>query len=131
MGGVYSSTCGNGIGVCCFVIQISGGEESRVTRNNTYIRSPGFPGTTTTSATYSHTIRPISSSICQIRFDFDTFEIGGPTTTGTPLGDCLTDTMAIREVSEMSVVRASLIYFYLRVWTEQEPTASIPRYSVE
>ena len=102
-----------------------------MTRNNTYIRNPGYTSTTTTSATYTHTLKPISSSICQFRLDFDTFEIEKPTTTGTPLGDCPTDTMAIREVSEMSVVRASLIYFYLRVWTEQEPTASIPRYSVE
>ena len=98
MGGVYSSTCGNGIGVCCFSIQTSGGAESRVTRNFTYIRSPGYPGTTTTSATYIHTLKPISSSICQFRLDFDTFEIEKPTTTGTPLGDCLIDTMVIREV---------------------------------
>ena len=75
-----------------------------MTRNNTYIRSPGYPGVTTTSATYTHTITPISSSICQIRFDFQTFQIEGPTTTGTPLGDCLIDTMTIREASVVSGV---------------------------
>ena len=68
-----------------------------MTRNNTYIRNPGYTSTTTETATYTHTIKPISSSICQIRFDFETFDIEGPTTTGTPLGDCLTDTMTIRE----------------------------------
>ena len=97
--GVYSSTCGNGIGVCCFIVQTSGEEDTRVTRNNTYIRSPGYPGTTMASATYSHTITPVSSSIGQIRFDFKTFQIEGPTTTRTPLGDCLIDTMTIREAS--------------------------------
>ena len=75
-----------------------------MTRNNTYIRNPGYTSTTTTSATYTHTITPISSSICQIRFDFETFQTEGPTTTGTPLGDCLTDTMTIREASVLSSV---------------------------
>lgn len=105
MGGVYSSTCGNGIGVCCYVIQTSGGAETRVTRNFTYISSPGFPGTTSTSATYTHTIKPISFSICQFRLDFDTFVIAGLNTVasvnaGDPeLGDCVTDQLTIREVS--------------------------------
>ena len=90
--------------MCCFIVQTSGGSDTRVTNNITYIRSPGYPGTTTTSATYTHTITPISSSICQIRFDFETFQIEGPTTTGTPLGDCLIDTMTIKEASGVSSV---------------------------
>ena len=76
-----------------------------MTRNNTYIRSPGYPGATTTSATYTHTVTPISSSICQIRLDFNTFVIAGPNTVysataGDPLlGDCVTDQLTIKEVS--------------------------------
>ena len=88
--------------MCCF--QISGDSDQTVTRNNTYIRNPGYTSTTTTSATYTHTIKPISSDICQIRFDFETFQTEGPTTTGTPLGDCLIDTMTIKEVSVLSNV---------------------------
>ena len=76
-----------------------------MTRNNTYIRNPGYTSATTTSATYTHTIKPISSSICQFRLDFDTFVIAGLNTVasvnaGDPeLGDCVTDQLTIREVS--------------------------------
>ena len=109
-GGIYSSTCGHGVGVCCFIVQISGGPDNKVLHNNTYVRSPGFPSTTAETATYTHSIKPISSSICQIRFDFETFVLEGPTTTGTPLGDCLIDTMTIREVSEGSLPLNKLFF---------------------
>ena len=89
--------------------QISGDSNQIVTRNNTYIRNPGYTSETTTSATYTHTIKPISSDICQIRFDFETFQTEGPTTTGTPLGDCLIDTMTIREVRHLHSTSVVLV----------------------
>ena len=57
------------------IFQTSGDSDQIVTRNNTYIRNPGYTSTTSTAASYAHTIKPISSSICQIRFDFETFQI--------------------------------------------------------
>ena len=91
--------------MCLLLFQISGDSDQIVTRNNTYIRNPGYTSTTTTSATYTHTLKPISSSICQFRLDFDTFVIAGLNTVasvnaGDPeLGDCVTDQLTIREVN--------------------------------
>ena len=97
-GGTSVSSCGNGIGVCCYIVQESGTTNNKVTRNNTYIRSPGYSGTTTTAATYTHTITKISSNICQFRLDFDDFDLVKPTSgTGTD-GVCGTDEATFAEV---------------------------------
>jgi len=92
-GGTSQSTCGNGIGVCCYIIQTSGaGSSNKVTLNNTYIRNAGYTDTTNEAGTYSHTITKISSEICQYRLDFETIELAQPAS-----GVCTTDTLTMKE----------------------------------
>ena len=43
-GGTSTTSCANGLGVCCYIVQESCGTKSDVTLNNTYIRSPGYAG---------------------------------------------------------------------------------------
>ena len=43
-GGSYTTSCANGLGVCCYIVQESCGLVTDVTLNNTYIRNPGYAG---------------------------------------------------------------------------------------
>jgi len=83
--------------VCCYILQESCGTVTDVTLNNTYIRSPGYAGSYSSSGTCTHTIKPINSNMCQFRLDFDVMELVKPTSgTGTD-GTCSTDTLTIKE----------------------------------
>ena len=66
-------------------------------------RNPGYTSTFSTQGTYTHTIKKISSNICQFRLDFDEFEIIKPNinTVANPLlpSDCPTDTLTVKEVN--------------------------------
>ena len=61
---------------------------STVERNCTYISNPGYPSNygVTTQTTCEYEIEG-DDSICQIRLDFDTFDIADPANTGA----CNTD----------------------------------------
>ena len=99
-GGTSVSSCGNGIGVCCYIVQESGTTNNKVTRNNTYIRSPGYTDSYSTPGTCSHRIIPINSNICQFRLDFHTMDLAKPETgQGNGIdGECRTDSIAFIEV---------------------------------
>eukprot|EP00091_Calanus_sinicus_P009317 TRINITY_DN21845_c0_g1_i1.p1 TRINITY_DN21845_c0_g1~~TRINITY_DN21845_c0_g1_i1.p1 ORF type:complete len:150 (-),score=31.96 TRINITY_DN21845_c0_g1_i1:39-464(-) len=43
-GGTYTTSCANGLGVCCYIVQESDGMVTDVTLNNTYIRNSGYAG---------------------------------------------------------------------------------------
>merc|ERR1712014_101905 len=83
--GTSDGNCAAGFGVCCIVSKSACGDT--VSTNTTYIRNPGYPSTYTPSSTGScaFTISKISSDICQLRLDFQTFS-GFATT--TPIGAC-------------------------------------------
>jgi len=77
-GGRAVGSCAQGFGTCCYYeLNTCGGS---ITYNQTYIRSPDFPEyykyTTDTSCTY--TISRINNDVCMLRFDLETFELGGP-----------------------------------------------------
>ena len=44
-----------------------------MTRNCTYIQNPGYSSVYTTSGSCSYSVTPISTSICQLRLDFEKF----------------------------------------------------------
>ena len=92
------STCADGAGVCCYSVVVSGAGSGEVTANNSYIRSPGYPDTTATPATYTHTLTRLSSSICQFRLDFEDFSLAKPTSGTGSDGGCDTDHVTFREV---------------------------------
>jgi len=78
--GTVDGNCAAGFGVCCsFTLSTCG---STVTQNCTYIQNPSYPTTFTTSGACAYTVTPLSSDICQLRLDFDNFDITEDTTTG-------------------------------------------------
>jgi len=73
IGGTQDGTCADGFGVCCTVTLTTGGSSSV---NNSYIQV-----TSTTNldlGTNKYTICPCSDDICRIKFDFESFDIQGP-----------------------------------------------------
>jgi len=86
-GGSTDGNCAAGFGVCCtFTISTCG---NGVSQNCTYITNPSYPSTYTTTGTCTHSVTPLNDDICQLRLDFDNFDITEATT-----GLC-TDTFAI------------------------------------
>jgi len=132
-GGSYTSSCANGLGVCCYVVQESCGTNNEITLNNTYIRSPSYPGTYSTSGACSHTIKPINSNMCQFRLDFESMELVKPVSgTGTD-GLCSTDTLTIKEGIDKSSINYPPVlcglgtgqHMYLNAYPGKDLSASI------
>jgi len=78
--GTKDGNCAAGFGVCCTFSLSSCG--STVNQNCTYIQNPSFPNTYSTSGACSYTINYIQSDICQLRLDFNMFDITDVATTG-------------------------------------------------
>jgi len=74
-GGTNDGSCASGYGVCCTFTLSCG---SSISENNTYWESGGSE-----SGSCDVTICPCSDNICQLRLDFDTFTITGPSTLTT------------------------------------------------
>jgi len=65
--------CAAGFGVCCsFTLSTCG---STVSQNCTYIQNPSYPTTFSTTGSCAYSVTPLSSDICQLRLDFDNFDI--------------------------------------------------------
>jgi hypothetical protein len=88
-GGTSDGNCAAGFGVCCMFQVIACG--GAFIQNCTYIANPSFPSVFTTENTPCEYIAaPSSTEICQLRLDFDTFELGAPST----MGEC-TDMLTV------------------------------------
>jgi len=86
--GTASGNCAASFGVCCYIkVSTCGGV---VSRNCTYIESPGFPSDYSTSGDCSYTVNRCQDDICQIRLDFTSVTLQQPKATGTATtdGDC-------------------------------------------
>merc|ERR1711935_606862 len=74
--GNVDGNCAAGFGVCCTFTKTACADV--VTENCTYITNPGYPTayspTSATSCKYS--VTPLSTDICQLRLDLDTFTLG-------------------------------------------------------
>lgn len=100
--GTSSGSCADGFGVCCtFVISTCGSSSSE---NNTYWKSPS---SITEGDSCDLTVCPLSTDICQIRLDFTTFVLTGPSVAslsqvrrqgGMATGDLL-DTVGLKHSS--------------------------------
>jgi len=84
--GTVDGNCASGFGVCCTWTLSSC--STTITQNRTYISNPSYPTTYSTSGSCAYTVTPISTDICQLRLDFDNFDI-----TETTAGVC-TDSFA-------------------------------------
>jgi len=76
-GGTNAGSCAQGFGVCCVFVQGCG---ASVAENCTYFESSG-----TQAGQCSLEVCPCSSGICQMRLDFITFMITGPSTSTTTI----------------------------------------------
>ena len=96
---------------------------SSVTRNCTYIQNPGYSSVYTTSGSCSYSVTPISTSICQLRLDFEKFVTAIGTT-----GAC-TDSFVVTGPSNSNGVNNNLcgtltgqhgesIYFHIKRVTD-------------
>lgn len=77
-GGQAMGSCAQSFGTCCFYsISTCGGT---VTKNQTYLQNPNYPATYTVSAatTCTYTFNRINDDVCQLRLDFDKFDLGPP-----------------------------------------------------
>merc|ERR1719491_21145 len=77
-GGSADGNCAAGFGACCtFTLSTCG---TTVSQNITYIQNPGYPTAYATTGTCVFSVTPVSSDICQLRLDFDNFDIVETTT---------------------------------------------------
>lgn len=86
-GGTVAGKCASGFGVCCTFV-VDSKNSATVTHNNSVIMNNGWPtALTTASKTITYTIKPMSTDICMMRFNFISFDLGVDTT--TTVGKCL------------------------------------------
>jgi len=80
--GMSSGNCASGFGVCCVFLN-TGAISATISENRTRLRNAEFPSITTATTAQSivYTINKMKSDICQIRLDFGTFIIAGPSVT--------------------------------------------------
>lgn len=83
LGGQALGTCALGLGVCCFITQTCG---STITTNSTSFVSPS---TSDDAQSCRSTIDIQNQNICQVRLDFNTFDIREPDNQGVCEDDFL------------------------------------------
>merc|ERR1719210_390104 len=96
-GGTIDGNCAAGFGTCCtFLVSDC---SSTVTQNCTYIQNPTYPSSYSTTGACDYNITPLSTDICQLRLDLDTFDTTDTQAaiTGPPAYDAATcvDTLVI------------------------------------
>merc|ERR1712029_1191836 len=72
-GGKADGNCASGFGVCCYFLVNTCG--ATVSNNCSYIQNPNYPSSESSDCSFS--ITPLNADICQIRLDFDNFDITG------------------------------------------------------
>jgi hypothetical protein len=77
--GTSDGNCASGFGVCCTFTYSTC--TTTVSKNCSYITSPSYPTSYTTSGTCTFTIAPVQSDICSLRIDWDNFASTDPATT--------------------------------------------------
>merc|ERR550532_2745795 len=86
--GKADGNCASGFGVCCvFTITTCG---ATVSNNCSYIQNPNYPSSES-SGDCSFNISPLNADICQLRLDFDNFDI----TETAPITGACTDTFDV------------------------------------
>merc|ERR1712141_244060 len=87
-GGKADGNCASGFGVCCvFTVNTCG---ATVANNCSYIQNPNYPSSES-SGGCSFNISPLNADVCQLRLDFDNFDI----TETAPITGACTDTFDV------------------------------------
>lgn len=83
--GTSGGNCAAGFGVCCLVNSATCESSTAISQNNTYLRNPSYPSTypTSTSAkTCGYKVSKAASTVCQLRLEFETLELGQTASSG-------------------------------------------------
>ncbi|CAL4107685.1 unnamed protein product, partial [Meganyctiphanes norvegica] len=92
-GGTSLGSCARGFGTCCFKSLTTCDTTSNM--NVTYIRNPDWSSATTSSGTCNYYIER-AANVCQLRLDFEKFEMYIPSADGdTDDGKCDNDKLTI------------------------------------
>ncbi len=86
---------------------------STISENCSYIQNPGFPSVYSATSTATYTINKCSSDVCDVRLDFETFNIVGPASTEEPTGGVCTDSFVLSSVRFRDLIRANSNYIYV------------------
>ena len=65
---------------------------STIDQNCTYIRNPNYPSALDSTSSLTYTIKKCSQDVCQVRLDFISFTIAGPSDTAEAANYACTDT---------------------------------------
>ncbi|XP_045108026.1 uncharacterized protein LOC123502823 [Portunus trituberculatus] len=116
-GGTAIGSCARGFGVCCYK-EITCGDTTST--NCTYVVSPGYPSTYSDALTCTMTVLH-TPDVCQLRFDFDTFETFPP----DQFGVCQEDQFTVdgeRKFTYLCGTAPANWHFYLDVAGKNSPT---------
>ncbi|XP_045120287.1 uncharacterized protein LOC123509799 isoform X2 [Portunus trituberculatus] len=109
--------CAEGFGVCCYKEITCGGT---TWANGTYLVSPGYPSSYNDARTCDLTVSR-TPGVCQLRLDFETFEIFPP----DQFGHCITDQFTVDDERKFKFLCGSAPsdwHFYLDVAEGSGPT---------
>ncbi|KAL4716114.1 hypothetical protein ACJJTC_013891 [Scirpophaga incertulas] len=95
-GGSTMGTCADGYGTCCVTLFSCDGQSSEPVG---WFTNPGFPSASSERLSCMFTLDKASTDVKQIRFDFVTFELLGPTS-----GTCQEDQFIISGQNKNSIV---------------------------
>lgn len=130
--GTASGNCASGFGVCCTFVSNIG--TATISENRTYLQSLLFPAIETSVAAITYTINKMQEDICQIRLDFDTFAIAGPSatdetgyaaTTYTTCSDMMTTTLTSNAIVPILCGQLKGLHIYLDVGMDAANTAQL------
>jgi len=128
-GGKMSGKCASGFGVCCLFIYTTSG--STISQNCSYIQSPNFPSTfTSTDATsLTYTISKCSNDVCALRLDFLTFTTERSTAAAPAenlaCGDPFTITTTSQGTSQQICGENAGQHIYYELGTDTSATATL------
>ncbi|XP_023321969.1 uncharacterized protein LOC111696566 [Eurytemora carolleeae] len=91
-GGIQTQSCAAGFGVCCL---FRGSCYDRVAEAKTYFSNPSWPLADTSNSFCTYSLVVSDPDVCQIRLDFELFEMAPPSLTHSPIGECDGDRLAI------------------------------------
>lgn len=131
-GGTKSGNCAAGFGVCCVFIS-STGASATIKENRTHIRNSEYPSyaTTTTKAhSIVYTLEKAQTDVCQLRLDFNTFVITGPSNSAESITvasynhNCRADLMQIATTDEKTFPTICGILTNQHLYVDLSPTST-------
>ncbi|KAF2364907.1 CUB domain [Trinorchestia longiramus] len=125
LGGTGAGNCAAGLGTCCYFTRTCGGTTYG---NGTAFVNPSYPSTDTTLSNCQLIVDLLSDNICQLRLDFETFELEQPNTEG----ECETDFMKITgSANDNSIPTLCGTNTGKHMYVDLDPTGGNPKINID